>query len=93
MKNTLVALLAGAALMACAPASETAPETPAAEPTAAAPSTTPEPLPQPPATDPTAPGADACGAAQYASLVGKPITEPACPLKARTSATSGLARR
>lgn len=49
------------------------------EPTAAAPSTTPEPLPQPPATDPNAPGADACGAAQYAALVGKPITEPGVP--------------
>jgi hypothetical protein len=76
MKNTLVALLAGAALMACSPSSEPTPETPAVEPTAAAPSTTPEPLPQPPAAEP---GADACGAAQYAALVGKPITEPGVP--------------
>jgi hypothetical protein len=78
MKNILVALLAGTALMACTPASEPAPETPAVEPSAAAP-TTPEPLPQPPAVDPTVPGADACGAAQYAALVGKPITEPGVP--------------
>ena len=32
-----------------------------------------------PAPDPTAPVADACGAAQYAALVGKPVTEPGVP--------------
>ena len=29
--------------------------------------------------DPTAPGADACGAGQYAAFVGKAITEPGVP--------------
>jgi len=79
MKNLLAALLAGSALMACTPASEPmTPETPAVEPAVAAP-VTPEPMPQPPAMDPNAPGADACGAAQYAAFVGKAITEPGVP--------------
>jgi hypothetical protein len=80
MKNALLSLLAGTALMACAPASEPAPETPTVEPSLAAP-VDPQPMPQPPAADPTAPGADACGAAQYAALVGKAITESGVPLE------------
>lgn len=77
MKNTLVALIAVAALMACTPASEPAPAAPAIEPAAAP--IEPQPMPQPPAPDPTAPVADACGAAQYAALLGKPVTEPGVP--------------
>jgi Peptidase inhibitor I78 family len=76
MKTMLVALLAGTALMACTPASEPAPATPSAEPSAAGP-IEPQPLPQPPPADPA--GADACGAAQYAALVGKPVTDPGVP--------------
>lgn len=78
MKNILAALLTGTALMACSPATEPTPETPVVEPTVAAP-VNPEPMPQPPAADPNAPGADACGAVQYAALVGKAITEPGVP--------------
>jgi len=79
MKNALLALLAGTALMACSPASDpVTPEMPTVEPSVAAP-IEPQPMPQPPAADPTAPGADACGAAQYAALVGKSITEPGVP--------------
>ena len=77
MKKALVALLVGTALMACTPASEPAPATPAAAPIAA--QTEPQPMPQPPAPDPAAPAADACGATQYAALVGKPIAEPGVP--------------
>jgi hypothetical protein len=78
MKNALLTFLAGATLMACAPASEPAPETPTVEPSVAAP-VNPQPMPQPPAADPTAQGADACGAAQYAALVGKAITGSGVP--------------
>ncbi len=79
MKNILAALFAGTALMACAPASEPmSPETPAVEPSIAAP-IEPQPMPQPPAVDPTAPGADACGAGQYVGLVGKLITDAGVP--------------
>ena len=76
MKHATLALFAGIALMACSPASEPAPETPTVDPAAAAP---PAPEPTPPSVDPANPTADACGAAQYASLVGKPITEPGVP--------------
>lgn len=75
MKLLIASLLAGTMLMACSPASEPAPEIPAPDATASAPET---PEPQPP-VDPAAPGADACGAAQYAALVGKPISEPGVP--------------
>lgn len=79
MKNAFLALLAGTALMACSPASEpAAPEVPSVEPSVAAP-IEPQPMPQPPAGDPNAPGADACGAAQYAAFVGKAITEQGVP--------------
>lgn len=76
MKNLILALAAGAALMACTPATEPTPVAPV--PGAAAPATA-TPDPQPPAVDPANPPPDACGAAQYAGLVGKPITEPGVP--------------
>jgi len=76
MKILAASLLAGVTLMACTPASEPAPETPAApDATASAPV---DPAAAPP-VDVTNPPPDACGAAQYASLVGKPITEPGVP--------------
>lgn len=75
MKHTCIALVAGLALMACAPSSETTPAASTPGPAAEAP-VTPEAAPP---VDPAAPGADACGAAQYASFVGKPITEPGVP--------------
>lgn len=76
MKILAASLLAGITLMACSPASEPAPETPAApDTTASAPETT-EPAPP---VDLTNPPPDACGATQYAALVGKPITEPGVP--------------
>jgi hypothetical protein len=76
MKNASIALFAGLALMACAPSSETTPAAPAPGPAAEAPAM---PDPAPPAIDPAAPPADACGAAQYAALIGKPVTEPGVP--------------
>jgi hypothetical protein len=68
MKHMLTAFFAGAALMACAPA-DTTPEAPTPGPAAEAPV----------APDPVEPPADACGAAQYVGLIGKPITEPGVP--------------
>ena len=76
MKNASLALFAGFALMACAPSTETTPAAPASGPTAEAPAL---PEPAPPAAAPTDTPADACGAAQYADFVGKPITEPGLP--------------
>lgn len=73
MKNLIIAFVAGAALMACTPSTEPAPAPDAVASTPAAPE------PQPPVVDPTNPPPDACGAAQYAALVGKPITEPGVP--------------
>lgn len=76
MKMLITSLLAGTMLMACSPASEPAPETPA--PDVAASTPTPDPAAQPP-VDVTNPGEDACGAAQYAAFVGKPVTEAGVP--------------
>jgi len=76
MKQLLIAFVGGAALMACTPSTQPTPMAPV--PGAAAPATaTPEP--QPPVVDPTNPPPDACGAAQYASLVGQPITAAGVP--------------
>lgn len=75
MKHTSIALLAGLALMACSPSSEPTPAAPTPGPTAEAP-VTPEAAPP---IDPANPPPDACGAAQYTNLVGKPITEPGVP--------------
>jgi hypothetical protein len=76
MKTALVALFAGAALMACSPSNE---PTPAAAPTTPepAPAPAPEPTPQAPGSDPAV--TDTCGMAQYAALVGKPATDPGVP--------------
>jgi len=74
MKKLIIALVAGAALAACSPSSEPTPATPDA--VASTPAT---PEPQPPAIDPANPPPDACGAAQYASLVGQPITAAGVP--------------
>ena len=74
MKNTLLALVAGVALMACSPASEPTPAAPV-EP-AAAPAPEPAP-PIPPATDPAT--ADACNMERYMVLIGKPVTDPRMP--------------
>ncbi len=75
MKIIAASLFAGIMLMACAPATEPAPETPAApDAMASAPVE-----PAPPPVDLTNPPADACGATQYAGMVGKPITEPGIP--------------
>lgn len=74
MKNLILAFVAGAALMACTPSTEPTPATPDA--TASAPVT---PEAQPPAIDPANPPPDACGAAQYAALVGQPITAAGVP--------------
>jgi hypothetical protein len=76
MRHFIIACLAGASLMACTPASEPAPETPVT-PAASTPETPPA---APPAgVDPAAPQTDACKAASYAALIGKPITEPGVP--------------
>lgn len=74
MKNTLLGLVAGIALMACSPATEPAPAAPV-EP-AAAPAPEPAP-PMPPATDPAT--ADTCNMAQYTALIGKPATDAGVP--------------
>lgn len=71
MKHTCLALFAGAALMACSPTSEPAPERPAPAPAAPA-------EPAPPA-DPAAATGDECGASTHVALVGKPLTEPGVP--------------
>lgn len=76
MKHTLIAFFAGIGLMACSPTPASEPATPTPGPEAAAPVT---PEAAPPVVDPTNPPEDACGAAQYAALVGKPITEPGVP--------------
>jgi len=73
MKNTFLALLAGAALMACSPSTEPTPAAPV-EPTAAAPVE-----PTPPAATPSDPTADTCNMAQYTALVGKPVTDAGVP--------------
>jgi hypothetical protein len=68
MKIFVASIFAGIMLMACTPATEPAPVVPPApEPTVTAPA------------DLASPPADACGAAQYAGMVGKPITEPGVP--------------
>jgi hypothetical protein len=77
MKKASLLILAGVALMACTPADKPA-ETASTETT----TTTTEPAPPaatpaPPA--PTDPAADTCNMAQYASLVGKPATDPGVP--------------
>jgi hypothetical protein len=69
MKNLIIAFVAGAALMACSPSTGPAPATPDA--TASTPAS--------PVVDPANPPPDACGAAQYASLVGQPITAAGVP--------------
>jgi hypothetical protein len=74
MKNLILAFVAGAALMACSPSTE--PTTPAPDATASTPAA---PEPAPPVVDPANPPPDACGAAQYASLVGQPITAAGVP--------------
>src|SRR5690349_8526897 len=79
MKNLSLALVAGLALMACSPSTEPTPATPV-EPAAAAP-TEPAP-PVTPVTDPAA--ADTCNMAQYATLVGKPSTDPSVPAASAT---------
>ena len=75
MKNASLTFLAGLALMACTPSTETA------DTTAAPPATT-EPAPPPavdPAPPPADPAADTCNMAQYASLVGMPATDAGVP--------------
>lgn len=77
MKPASLMVIAGLALMACTPAEE--PATSASTETAAPAATTPD---QPPAADPAPPTADAgdtCNMAQYASLVGKPASDPETP--------------
>jgi hypothetical protein len=74
MKNLIIAFVAGAALMACSPSTEPTPATPDA--TASTPAS---PEPAPPVVDPANSPPDACGAAQYASLVGQPITAAGVP--------------
>jgi hypothetical protein len=74
MKKASLLILAGVALMACTPATETAP----AAPTETASTTTPEPPAATPAP-PADPAADTCNMAQYASLVGKPSTDAGVP--------------
>jgi hypothetical protein len=71
MKHATIALLAGIALMACTPSSEPALQTPVVEPAAVVPVEPAPPVVEAPA--------DTCGLAQYASLIGKPITEPGVP--------------
>jgi hypothetical protein len=77
MKNAFLALFAGAALMACSPASEPAPETPMVDPAASM-----EPA-QPSPVTATMPTDDECGASQHAALVGKPATDPGVPAESR----------
>lgn len=71
MKNTFLAVIAGVALMACSPSTEPAPAAPAEPASTSAPA--PEPTPAPPVA------ADTCNMAQYAALVGKPVTDPGVP--------------
>lgn len=72
MKTLAVSLLAGVTLMACNPAEEPAPEMPAA------PEASVDPAAAPP-SDPANPPEDACNAAQYAHLLGQPITSEGVP--------------
>lgn len=74
MKKASLLILAGVALMACTPADKPA-ETASTTTTT---TTTTEPATPPPAT-PADPAADTCNMAQYASLVGKPATDPGVP--------------
>lgn len=78
MKQLILAFLAGVALAACNPSSEPMPATPAPDAVASTPAA---PEPQPPAIDPANPPPDACGAAQYAALVGQPITAAGVPVE------------
>lgn len=77
MKSTFLAVVAGIALMACSPAAESPPAAPAAPP--AETPVTPEAVAPttPPPSDPAM--ADTCNMAQYASLIGKPATDPGVP--------------
>jgi hypothetical protein len=79
MKKASLLILAGVALMACTPATETAPA--ASTETASTPTTEPAPpaATPAPAAAPTDPAADTCNMAQYASLVGKPSTDAGVP--------------
>lgn len=76
MKNTLLAVVAGFALMACSPSTEPTPAAPV-EPTATAPVEPAPPVTTPPASDPAM--ADTCNMAQYTALVGKPVTDAGVP--------------
>jgi hypothetical protein len=77
MKTASLLILAGVALMACTPSTEPATTAPAETASTTPPAPPPEATPAPPpATDPAA---DTCNMAQYASLVGKPATDPGMP--------------
>jgi hypothetical protein len=76
MKKASLLILAGVALMACTPATEPASTTAPAE-TAITPAPPPEATPAPPPV--TDPAGDTCNMAQYASLIGKPATDPGVP--------------
>ena len=75
MKHTSILLIAGLALMACTPSEPTT--TASTAPAATEPAPPPAAEPAPPAA--TDPAADTCNMAQYASLVGKPATDPGVP--------------
>ena len=77
MKKASLLILAGVALMACTPADKPA-ETASTETTTSTTTTTEPATPAPPAA-PADPAADTCNMAQYASLVGKPATDPGVP--------------
>lgn len=79
MKTLILAAAAGLALMACSPSTEPARDTAPAD-DRVQPMPEPAPPAPPPAPDPAQPAAeDTCGMAQYASLVGKPATDPGLP--------------
>jgi hypothetical protein len=77
MKHTAMLLVTGLALMACTP-SEPAQTASTETTTTTTTETTPPPASEP-APPPADPAADTCNMAQYASLVGKPSTDPGVP--------------
>src|SRR5215813_4218388 len=96
MKTTLM-LVAGIALIACAPSNPAPGQTtgatasnetsaPAAPQSEVTPPATPpsSDAPAPPTTIPADPNADTCNKAQYSALIGKPATDPGVPAAGRT---------
>lgn len=82
MKHTSLALIAGLALMACSPSEPPAETASTMTPPASEPA--PAPPPSVGTTPPTTVAEDTCNMAQYATLVGKPATDPGVPAASST---------